>query len=79
MMEDEDELHCKRCDRVTESLYSKGPYNGNKDEGSYCLACFEDIHKEKFYDFSNGRPVGEENKCADLEHRTGDSDDQKGS
>jgi len=78
-MEDEDELHCERCDNSARFLYSKGLYNENKDNKYYCLVCYEDVHKEKFDDYSNRSFVGEENECTDPEHRTGDSDDQEGS
>lgn len=40
---------CDKCKQDFDELYGKGPYNGNKDLGSYCLDCYKEVFEEEFY------------------------------
>lgn len=37
---------CDKCGKDCETLYSKGPYNNNKENGSFCTECFEIVFNE---------------------------------
>jgi|DEB0MinimDraft_10_1074344.scaffolds.fasta_scaffold205832_2 DNA-directed RNA polymerase subunit RPC12/RpoP len=42
-------MKCSGCGQRFDELYSKGPYNGNKDTEYYCLDCFAEAHGEAFH------------------------------
>jgi hypothetical protein len=32
-------MNCPNCNKETDYLYSRGPYNGNTDTTDYCNSC----------------------------------------
>lgn len=46
----EKKQRCEICNKISEELFAKNAFNGNRDDRFMCLKCYKKIHKEEFYD-----------------------------